>query len=403
MIPSMFPVKHRVPAVGPNETDRRFLSLSGPLRRFPFIGNGDSTRSAAGGPPESTVDGDRSKTGRVDQVPVIDVGVLRDASADADALDACVRAIDAACRQVGFFLVVGHGIDPTLLTRLDAAARAFFALPDAVKAEVAMARGGRAWRGWFPAGDELTAGRPDGKEGIYFGTDLGPDDPRVVARLPLHGENLFPAEPPELAGLVIEWMTTVTELGQTVLGGMALALGLERDWFARHLTADPTVLFRIFRYPSSDVPADGWGVGEHTDYGLITLLAHDGTPGLEVRPRGSDEWVDVPSVPGAFVVNLGDMCEAMTAGRYRSTPHRVRVPDPGEAPSDGRLSFPLFLDPDFTAPVELLPIPDAVAPAHDDAHRRWDGIDLTTIGGTYGDYLVAKVSRVFPPLARDHV
>lgn len=329
-------------------------------------------------------------------VPVIDVAPLVDASADLRAVEACAAAIDAACRDVGFFCITGHGVDPARLATMDRAARAFFALDTDEKARVAMARGGRAWRGWFAEGDELTAGRPDHKEGVYFGTELAAEDPRVVAGVPLHGANLFPERPTELRDAVLEWMRAATAVGQAVLGAMALALGLERDWFARHVTADPTVLFRIFRYPVVDDPG-GWGVAEHTDYGLVTLLAHDGTPGLEVRPRGDETWIDVPVVPGAFVVNLGDMLEAMTGGRYRSTPHRVRIPDPGESPPDGRLSFPLFLDPGFDVPVA--PIPVALGGPHDDAPRRWDGLDLATVTGTYGEYLTAKVARVFPALA----
>lgn len=330
-------------------------------------------------------------------VPVIDVASLVDPSADAAAVEACAKTIDTACRDVGFFCVTGHGIDLECLGALDHAARGFFALDADEKARIAMIRGGRAWRGWFAEGDELTAGRPDHKEGIYFGTELSAEDPRVVAGVPLHGANLFPERPTELREAVLEWMRGITALGQAVLGAMAMALGLERDWFARNVTADPTVLFRIFRYPVVDDPG-GWGVAEHTDYGLVTLLAHDGTPGLEVRPRGDETWIDVPVVPGAFVVNLGDMLEAMTAGRYRSTPHRVRIPDPGEAPPDGRMSFPLFLDPGFDVPVA--PIPVDVGGPHDDAPPRWDGLDLTTVTGTYGDYLTAKVGRVFPGLAQ---
>ena len=100
--------------------------------------------------------------------------------------------IDRACREFGFFYVEGHGVDEDLQQRMDAAARAFFALPEADKAEIAMARGGRAWRGWFPFEGELTSGRPDRKEGIYFGEELPADDPRVARGTPLHGAEPVP-------------------------------------------------------------------------------------------------------------------------------------------------------------------------------------------------------------------
>ena len=109
-----------------------------------------------------------------------------------------------------------------------------------------MARAGRAWRGWFPLGGELTSGVPDGKEGIYFGEELPPSD-----RL-LHGPNLFPERPAELRAAVLDWMAAMTGLGHVLMGGLALGLGLERDWIDRHLTADPVTLFRIFRYPPVD-------------------------------------------------------------------------------------------------------------------------------------------------------
>jgi len=97
------------------------------------------------------------------------------------------RQIEAACREHGFFYVTGHGVAPDLLARLANACAAFFALPQAAKMEIAMARGGPAWRGYFPVGAELTSGRPDLKEGLYFGAELGGDDPQVRAGLPLHG------------------------------------------------------------------------------------------------------------------------------------------------------------------------------------------------------------------------
>ena len=113
----------------------------------------------------------------------------------AAARDEVSRQLDAACRDVGFFYIVGHGVDEGLQRRLEALSREFFGLPEDEKARIGMAEGGRAWRGWFPVGGELTSGVPDRKEGIYFGAELGPDHPRVAAGVPLHGPNLFPARP----------------------------------------------------------------------------------------------------------------------------------------------------------------------------------------------------------------
>src|SRR5690349_22240342 len=134
-------------------------------------------------------------------------------------MPAKAAAIERACRDSGFFYVTGHGVPAELISRLDSAAREFFALPEPVKMEIAMARGGRAWRGFFPVGAELTSGRPDRKEGIYFGTER-PGDPR-----PLHGSNLFPAEVPELRTAVLEYMAALTETAQNVLRAVAVSLG----------------------------------------------------------------------------------------------------------------------------------------------------------------------------------
>src|SRR5262245_6961027 len=106
---------------------------------------------------------------RVDSLPVIDVGPLR----DGNHVRSVAAAIDAACRDTGFSYVFGHGVPPTLTERLDASAREFFGLDEEEKSAIAMHHGGRAWRGWFPVGGELTSGKPDMKEGIYFGQELG--------------------------------------------------------------------------------------------------------------------------------------------------------------------------------------------------------------------------------------
>jgi isopenicillin N synthase-like dioxygenase len=323
-------------------------------------------------------------------LPVIDVRPLIGAAKSASRA-ALAEQIQAACRERGFFYVTGHGIPAGLLDEISEASAEFFALPAADKMEIAMERGGRAWRGYFPVGAELTSGQPDLKEGLYFGAELRGDDPRVLAGLPLHGRNLFPRQVPRLGPLVLAYIDALTTVGQAVLSGIAQSLGLDAGYFAAGYTADPTILFRIFHYPPALPEASGWGVGEHTDYGLVTLLAQDDSGGLQVAaPEG---WIDAPPIPGTLVCNIGDMLDRLTGGWYRSTPHRVR-----NLSGHGRLSFPFFLDPGFAD--EVPPLPDGAA-AGEDGGRRWDGQDLRAFTGTYGDYLLGKVSKVFPQLRTD--
>lgn len=324
--------------------------------------------------------------GAVTALRVIDVAGLVGRSGPP--LDRIAAEIHAACRECGFFYITGHGVAADLSDRLDAAARAFFDLPVEAKLEIAMERAGRAWRGYFPLGGELTSGQPDLKEGLYFGSELDDDHPRVRRGLPLHGRNLFPRQVPALREVVLATIDALSGVAQAVLGGIAVSLDLPPDYFASRYTADPTVLFRIFHYPPSR-SSEGWGVGEHTDYGLLTLLAQDESGGLEVHtPEG---WIDAAPIPGTLVCNLGDMLDRMTGGTYRSTPHRVR-----NRSGRNRLSFPFFFDPDFEA--EVPPLPERAATATD-GRRRWDGQDLRAFTGTYGDYLMAKVSKVFPQLS----
>ena len=249
-----------------------------------------------------------------------------------------------------------------------------------------MEHGGSAWRGWFPLDGELTSGVPDHKEGIYFGTELGPDDPAVRAGVPLHGANLFPAPRPgygrPCSGGSTRWR-----------GSAPSCCGYRRrpraasDWFEEHVTADPTILFRIFRYPPEQ--PDGWGVAEHTDYGLLTILATDANDG-----------------PAGARAARVDRRTVRPRGVRRQPRRHARADDRGAVPlhaaprpqhrGGDRLSFPCFIDPSWdagvpgaaarwTAPADE---PDGAGTAP--SVRGWDG--------TYGDYLTAKVARVFPEL-----
>jgi isopenicillin N synthase-like dioxygenase len=324
-------------------------------------------------------------------IPVINVAPLF--TRDAPARGLIAREIAIACRRSGFFYAIGHGIDAGLLARLDTASRAFFALPEREKLEIAMRHGGRAWRGYFPVGGELTSGKPDIKEGIYFGTELGADDPRVASGMPLHGSNLFPMRPVELKPLVLAYMQAAEKAAHAIMEGIALSLGLEDTYFFRNYTSDPTILFRIFHYPGSSSESDSWGVGEHTDYGLLTLLAQDGVGGLQVKT--ADGWIEAPPIEGALVCNIGDMLDRLTGGAYRSTAHRAK-----NISERGRLSFPFFFDPGFDAKIVALPQSSQVA---DDHGSRWDGESVHAFSGTYGDYLLSKVSKVFPQLRRETI
>jgi isopenicillin N synthase-like dioxygenase len=298
--------------------------------------------------------------------------------------------IGRACREYGFFYVVGHGLDPKLGERLERVSREFFALDQERKRAIRMELGGSAWRGWFPVGGELTLGLADEKEGLYFGAELDLEHPRVKAGMPMHGPNLFP-DVPGFRAAVLETLECFTELGHALMQGIALSLGLEASYFHDRYTADPLILFRIFHYPPLGASeADRWSVGEHTDYGLLTILRQDDVAGLQVKTSAG--WIDAPPLPGSLVCNLGDMLDRMTGGLYRSTPHRVR-----NSSDRARLSFPFFFDPDFQVEVHSI---NTRAAVRDELDERWDGASVHEFSGTYGEYLLGKVSKVFPQLGR---
>jgi len=328
------------------------------------------------------------------RLPVIDIGPLIERSAK---LGDVAAQIGRACRDCGFFYIVGHGVDEDLQVRLDRLSREFFAQDVATKMQIRMALGGRAWRGYFPVGGELTSGKPDQKEGIYFGAELAEDHPLVQAQTPIHGRNLFPA----IVGFrdtVLAYLEAMTQIGHHLMAGIAVSLGLPEPYFADRYTANPLILFRIFNYPAQTPVAGGarneapWGVGEHTDYGLLTILRQDENPGLEVKTKAG--WIPAPPIANSFVCNIGDMLDRMTRGRYRSTPHRVRI-----VALRDRLSFPFFFDPNFN--VQVRPIEEIdTATFRDDRGQRWDQASVHEFAGTYGDYLLNKVSKVFPELRR---
>jgi len=323
-------------------------------------------------------------------IPVIDISALVSWEKDRDEV---AGRIGQACRDWGFFYIVGHGVDEHLQRRLEEVSQQFFAQDLETKLEIKMSHGGRGWRGYFPVGGELTSGKPDLKEGIYFGAELEDDHALVMAGTPLHGPNLFPAAMPPFRETVLAYMAALTTLGHALMAGIALSLGLEESYFFDRYTSEPLILFRIFNYPPhppNTAAESNLGVGEHTDYGLLTILRQDMSGGLEIKIKS--RWVAAPPIPNSFVCNIGDMLDRMTGGRYLSTPHRVR-----NLAGHNRLSFPFFFDPNFSAEVRPIEID---AKANDNKEERWDRASVHEFSGTYGDYLLNKVSKVFPELRR---
>lgn len=262
--------------------------------------------------------------------------------------DGFARRLGAACRETGFFLLENHGVPDDLRAHVFAEAARFFAQPEAAKRPLSIATNPHN-RGWAYMGSESlddTSGQTDRKEAFNIGLDLPSDDPRVLTSEPFRGVNLWP-DLPRFRAVMLDYFNTVWGLGLSLLQPVARDLGLPRDHFAPFFDA-PMATLRLLSYPAASGAAGEIGAGAHTDYGALTLLLTDGAPGLQVRPRGGD-WQDVPHVPGAFIVNIGDCLMRWTNDIYVSTPHRV-LPPPR-----ARQSVAFFLDPNPDAQITALP------------------------------------------------
>jgi isopenicillin N synthase-like dioxygenase len=292
------------------------------------------------------------------RLPIIDLSPLESGGSWRDHVAA---QLDWAASEFGFFYITGHGVDQAVIEAMLQRSRSFFRMREESKLRIHVSRGGRAWRGYFPVGGELRSGRSELREGLYFGEELPDDDDRVRAGVPLHGRNLFP-DLPGFREATLEYMQALTGLGHRLMSCIGRGLRLGDTHFVDRYTGRPTTLFRIFNYPpaAADAAADNGGIDEHTDYGLITLVYQDEVGGLQVKHGAS--WIDVPPVPGSFVVTVGEMLEGLTHGRYTSAVHRVI-----NHPQRSRVSMPFFFDPRL----------DARLPVH----------------GTYGEYLLGRFAR----------
>ncbi len=299
----------------------------------------------------------------VSRVPLVD---LSGAFEPGLRRDEVVDAIRRACEDVGFLVITGHGVPDDLVQRVDAASRRLFALP--LDEKMAWARASDNLRGYVPlrsstlalAHDEVTP--PDLSE-LYTVSRF--DDPETAARAGSRegqdeGKGAFfapnvwpdPEQVPDFKEAFNACYAVLEDLAAKLMRLMALALDLDEHWFddkiAEHITG-----LAVLHYPAlKEPPLEGqYRRGPHSDWGSLTILYHDGQPGLQIlSPEG--HWEDVPAVAGSFVVNLGDLMAAWTNDRWVSTLHRVVVP---EGVTGDRISVAFFHQPAYDALIECIP------------------------------------------------
>ncbi|MFI9047158.1 isopenicillin N synthase family dioxygenase [Streptomyces sp. NPDC053427] len=286
------------------------------------------------------------------QLPVIDLSA---ASRDPQERAHLHAQLHTAARDVGFFQLTGHGVAPAQTDALLGAMRRFFALPEADRFAVSNLKSPH-FRGYTRIGDEHTGGSRDWRDQLDIGAERparapGPSEP---AYLWLEGPNQWPGALPELRAAALAWVDRLTEVANRLLHELLASIGAPADFYDNVFATDPHLHLKLVRYPGSATDGTGQGVGAHKDYGFLTLLLQDEVGGLQVQ-RADGDFHDVPPLPGAFVVNLGELLEVATNGYLKATNHRVVSP-PGAVE---RYSVPFFYNPRLDARIAPLPFPHA--------------------------------------------
>lgn len=271
----------------------------------------------------------------------------------------CLAEVAAAARDVGFLTIHNTPLGEDRVREVFAAYKSFFELPAPEKSAVDMARTG-ASRGWGGPGSEQVD--PDANPDYKQVFDMGFEKPGSELRV--YAPNLWPDAPEGFRATLEAYYADACAFALELLMGIAEAIGEDRAFFADKFTA-PMALLRGNYYPErpSWAGEKDFGIATHTDYGCLTLLATDGTPGLEVRKRGGG-WIPVSAQPGEFIINFGEMLQFWTDGRVVATPHRVK------GGKEERLSIPLFFNPN--ADTNVAPVGADPIMAYDHLQRRYD-------------------------------
>ncbi|WPB86896.1 isopenicillin N synthase family dioxygenase [Sediminicoccus rosea] len=305
-------------------------------------------------------------------VPVIDLSPIR--GTDAAAITALGRKVDAACREIGFLIVEGHGVSPDLIAEVRRESHAFFDLPEAEKLAVRPPPG-TMLRGYTPPETNTLARSrgvetpPDMRSLFSMGRPEadGTQYADIPEARPFYQPNLWPGRPAGLRPAFTAYFREMERLSTEIMRAFAVGLGLPVGFFDDKIDNHFAALHAL-HYGARTTPAAPGQLraGAHSDFGSLTILMPpaEGGMGLEVqRPDGSFAPVEPP--PGAYVINIGDLMQQWTNERWVSTVHRVVNPE-GEGWAKPRLSLGFFCHPNYDAPVEALPgtVPAGEAPRH---------------------------------------
>ena len=288
----------------------------------------------------------RAKRQSFDRIPLVDIAALVDGG-DARPV---AREIRWALTNVGFLYIRNHGIPPALIEAAYQASRSFFALPIKVKNALHIRHSGHSLRGYIPLFGENTD--PGKTRDLKECFDLGPETPGRDQ--PFFGTNQWPGGLPGFAETLMQYHDALAALSHVLLRGVALSLDLAPDYFAAKMR-DPISVLRLIHYPpqSGRIDEEMIGIGAHTDYGNLTILAQDQVGGLQVLNR-DQVWVEAPPIDGTFVLNIGDLVQRMTNDLYLANLHRV-VNISGRE----RYSMPFFVEADTEA--VFAPLPQCVS------------------------------------------
>ncbi|KAH9854658.1 Clavaminate synthase-like protein [Lenzites betulinus] len=313
-------------------------------------------------------------------------------------------ALHAACSEYGFFyLDISSYADPSEPEELIRLAREFFARPQQEKDEISIANQDNA-RGYQRLKENVTNGKADNHEGIDFYRPVETPDKSK----PLWGENQWPAIP-GFREKYERWVEKMKKLGLIVVEAMATGLGLTSEECAELLSKvdDSFWVMRVIGYPPLPDNYDGYSCGAHRDYGCLTFLYADPTPGalqvfltqpgLLVEKTGSlppeqeveegGQWINADPIPGCVVCNIGEMWEIWSNGLYQSTLHRV-------VHKGSNYRVPFFFEPNFDARIE--PLPASLRLQDEDRTIRGaHGPRKTYQPVVYGDFLLRKVGSNF--------